>query len=567
MAMAAADQSNGTLRRDPVVIGFLLLWLILGLATAGVAELTSDEGYYWFISRRLEWGYYDHPPVLAAIIALGRWFAPGELGVRLVNVVLSSATVALALGLIVPERRARRVGLLLVAAVPLLSYQSILVFPDGPLLPLMVAFLYGYRRFLQRQDAVSLVIIGMASGLMLYAKYHGLLVIALTVVSNPRLLLSRRFMGAMALGAVIFMPHLWWQYQHDFVTFRYHLSGRASGFSFDNMWQFVSQQLYTLGPAILLVPFLVRGRDLFERALRTIALGTLVFFLLMSLRGFVHAHWTSIAVIPAVVLGAAYYAGWRRRWPVVAMTAPLVVAGLLFRLYLSYQIVPQNHVGIDYYHDRDLWAADLAEFAGQRPLVFPENFREAPLYQFYSGNRAVALFEGGHRESQYQIWQFEDSLQGSDVVWATDGPLPGSVAQPTRMGPVKHLLVVPDFESYYNLEMTAEITLPAEPGRPLLIDLTMVNHRETELMFRAGPGPDASKPRVFVNIQGSQGSETRYLTEAEDFGEVAAGSVARLRAQLATAGLAAGEYQLVFGIEGYPMGRSHNTAPVLVTLR
>src|SRR5690242_17839290 len=61
---------------------FFIFWLALNLVQAAFTELTSDEGYYWFYSRSLEWGYYDHPPFIALMVRIGYALFPNELGVR-----------------------------------------------------------------------------------------------------------------------------------------------------------------------------------------------------------------------------------------------------------------------------------------------------------------------------------------------------------------------------------------------------------------------------------------------------------------------------------------------------
>ena len=47
-------------------------------------ELAPDEAYYYTWSRNLQWGYYDHPPMVGFLIrgftAIG---GQGEFGVRL----------------------------------------------------------------------------------------------------------------------------------------------------------------------------------------------------------------------------------------------------------------------------------------------------------------------------------------------------------------------------------------------------------------------------------------------------------------------------------------------------
>ncbi|HMM61375.1 MAG TPA: glycosyl transferase, partial [Candidatus Rifleibacterium sp.] len=50
-------------------------------------DLTPDESYYWELSRRLDWSYFDHPPLVAWLIALFRML-PGEsqIEVRLISI-------------------------------------------------------------------------------------------------------------------------------------------------------------------------------------------------------------------------------------------------------------------------------------------------------------------------------------------------------------------------------------------------------------------------------------------------------------------------------------------------
>ena len=67
---------------------FLLLlfaWGLLNLLQANFMDITEDEAYYWMYSRILDWGYFDHPPMIALMIFLGRQLFEGELGVRVLT--------------------------------------------------------------------------------------------------------------------------------------------------------------------------------------------------------------------------------------------------------------------------------------------------------------------------------------------------------------------------------------------------------------------------------------------------------------------------------------------------
>ena len=47
---------------------FYGMWIILGVFQAALTELQDDEAYYWVFSKYPEWGYFDHPPLIAILI-------------------------------------------------------------------------------------------------------------------------------------------------------------------------------------------------------------------------------------------------------------------------------------------------------------------------------------------------------------------------------------------------------------------------------------------------------------------------------------------------------------------
>jgi len=137
---------------------FILVWTALNLFQIATTELTSDEGYYWFYSTRLEWGYYDHPPFLAVLISLGTSLFTGEFGVRLFNVLLMSGGIFVLLQMMSPQER--RFAYLLFFSIPLLNYITFIAFPDTPLVALSAFALYGYRRLLKENDLAAVLILG-----------------------------------------------------------------------------------------------------------------------------------------------------------------------------------------------------------------------------------------------------------------------------------------------------------------------------------------------------------------------------------------------------------------------
>ena len=58
---------------------FYCCWLLVNLVQAAGTELLHDEAYYWVYSHYPDWGYFDHPPMIALLIKAGYAIFPNEL--------------------------------------------------------------------------------------------------------------------------------------------------------------------------------------------------------------------------------------------------------------------------------------------------------------------------------------------------------------------------------------------------------------------------------------------------------------------------------------------------------
>src|SRR5438270_13551553 len=84
---------------------FIAVWLVLNMLQAALVNVDGDEAYYWLYSRRLQWGYFDHPPLVALSIKIGELFGHGPFFTRLGTVLFSGGTIYFGFKLL-PERLA-----------------------------------------------------------------------------------------------------------------------------------------------------------------------------------------------------------------------------------------------------------------------------------------------------------------------------------------------------------------------------------------------------------------------------------------------------------------------------
>ncbi len=75
--------------------------------------------------------------------------------------------------------------------------------PDTPLIFFVVLFFWLYRRFINRMNLINTILIEYMA-LLMYTKYHGVLAINFTGLSNPRLLKKPQPYLAIFIALVLF---------------------------------------------------------------------------------------------------------------------------------------------------------------------------------------------------------------------------------------------------------------------------------------------------------------------------------------------------------------------------
>jgi len=406
----------------------LLIWLLINLAQAYWTTLDPDEAYYWMYSRDLAWGYFDHPPAVALLVWLGYALFPNELGVRLGAILLQLASFWMLWVLLGKPREGRAVItlLLLLAAMPLLQVYGFVATPDAPLLFFTVLFLWTYRRFLQERHWSTTLALGACMAALLYSKYHGVLVIFFILLSNLSLLRQARFYVASFIGFLLFFPHLYWQYLHDFPSFRYHLQGRDDPYELKHTATYLVNQVLVFSPLLfpLILSTLARrfrswpAMDTLEvrleRALYFLIGGFWIFFFWMTFKGHAEPHWTAVLSFAFVILlyrrsrKEARFRWWAQRLSFISLGLLLVA-----RLLLVLPVIELRSA-----FNRQAWAPELEGVAGDYPVVFQNAYREASQYRFLTGKPAYTFTDRQYRPNQYDIWDWEKRLHNRRILFA-----------------------------------------------------------------------------------------------------------------------------------------------------
>lgn len=469
---------------DRLVALWLGVWWAVNLLQAGFSELADDEAYYHMFAQNLAWGYFDHPPVTALLVWAGERLFGGELGVRFCFTLLQPLYLWILWRLIRPADAVRSDASLFVvlsAATLMLQLYGFLAVPDGPLLFSAALFLLTFKWFSKHRPGAWLWM-GAAMALMAYSKYHGALVVLFALAANVRLLKRPGLYAAGVVAAALLVPHLVWQYRHDWASFAYHLAGRNSEFEIGYIRDYVVNLLVVFNP--FFVPLYVKAwravkpHDALQRALKALPVAFIGFFLLSSLRGYVQPQWVIVAVFGLLYTLFAYARRHPRTRRYVMRTGLLTVALVaLVRIEMIF-----NPLGIRFQvFDNRASYGRIAELADGRPVLFNHSYAEAAKYNFYTGGEAYCQPDIDYRTHQWQFRDDDERFTGRETVVQTWEELAADTTLAVRIEPLANgdrfiYLVDPHFHPVRKVDISvAGLPSRVAPGDELQLELRFTN--------------------------------------------------------------------------------------------
>ncbi|MCG3136366.1 MAG: hypothetical protein HJJLKODD_00195 [Phycisphaerae bacterium] len=222
------DTSAYYSRRMWLIITAAALYRLLWIGWFGPGP---DETSYWDWSRHLAWGYVDHPPQVAYAYWLMRLlFGDTVWGWRLLAVLLAALTsrlMFLAGQTLFDARVGFWAGMLHVMS-PLYSMGlGSMIVPEGLLTFWITLALFATARWLKSDQRRWLLLLGLAMGGGLQAKWPALLIPAalfLFILWSPlhRHWLRRPILYALLLISLLFIgPVIYWNATHDWISWTF----------------------------------------------------------------------------------------------------------------------------------------------------------------------------------------------------------------------------------------------------------------------------------------------------------------------------------------------------------
>lgn len=396
----------------------IFIWFVINLLQGIFTEITEDEAYYALFGEHLAWGYFDHPPMVGLMTFLGGLLFTGNLGVRFFGIVATTITLFVIWKIIgenSPNRQKVLLFFTLAFSVVMLNVYGFVTTPDVGLLLFSSLFLLVYRKYLEKDTWPRALLLGVLISAMIYSKYHAFLLLGLVVLSNLKLLKDGKLWTVCLLALVLLAPHLLWQYNNGFPSFKYHLVQRGEPFRWSYFFEYLPNQLLIFNPltfgaaAYVLVKH--KPIDRFERALHFICIGFLAFFFLMTFRGHVEPHWTIVCSVPIIVLiYRKYLIDDKLKKYVRFFVLPSLVLVLAVRVVLLAPLA--SNWG---FYGKEKYYKAIEIVAGDNPVVFRGSFQKPSLYHFFTGKESSTTRDYYDRMTQFDLWQFDNDWMGKPV--------------------------------------------------------------------------------------------------------------------------------------------------------
>jgi 4-amino-4-deoxy-L-arabinose transferase-like glycosyltransferase len=359
-----AEDHRSTASPTRTLLLFVAAITCARLVLAATIPLTEDEAYYRLWASSLQFGYYDHPPMIAWWIRAGMTLAGDRpLGVRLLPALSSGLSSLLVFDLAQRLGASAKVGeraAIWFNATLLIGAGGLLATPDSASTPFWVLTVWALARSERGHAARWWLAAGAFAGLAAISKYSALFLgpgVLLWLALRPkglRQLLTPWPWLAGLVAAAIFGVNVEWNATHHWASFAKQFGRVAPGrLAPQFLLELIAGQILLLNPPIAWFA----GRGLWNWRKRvggdlTLIVATsapfTIYLVLHSLHDRVQAHWPAplypgLAICAALAAEAVPLAGVQAVLKRIAAPLGLGLSALAM-LHLALPITDLRHV-------------------------------------------------------------------------------------------------------------------------------------------------------------------------------------------------------------------------------
>jgi len=413
----------------------LIASLLIRIAVAYWIPLTGDEAYFVTWGKNLDYGYYDHPPMVGWFLSLMLLVSDATVWLRLPGILMFTFMGIVIFRLLkgIDETKAAYAAILfLIAPINLLS---VLITTDTPLI--LWSFISAFFFFkAQRDDSLkNYLLAGLFLGLAFYSKFFaGLLGLAyflyvVLFIRGQRGYKPYTGVAVILLGASPFIIlNLIWNYNNCWNNYLFNLLNRTTDahFSFATLGIYIGLLIYLITPPILWYGF-KQPLDKYLKFIQAplgVFLGLfvlpLILFLLLAFFKKIGLHWL-LSFYPFLFISVGYLFSNKQLKTTIKFTIYfsllhlLVIAFILIAAPNAFEKNENTYKDILYGIENDVILEKLSKYRSDY-IFATDSYIESALLSYTSREHVIVLGHGSyHAREDDKLTDFR-KLQGKNIL-------------------------------------------------------------------------------------------------------------------------------------------------------
>ncbi len=416
------------------LITFVALFRLLVAPHLG---LGADEAHYLIYALNLDYSYFDHPPLVGWVqYVFTSIFGINELGSRISAISIGFFTSVFLYKLIYQiDNNAKKsfIALLALHGAFIFNALFLMLMPDTLLFLLIVPIIWSMIELEKKNTLKEWLILGVLLGLAGLSKYTAILFVVPLVLYaiikkrydlfyNPKILLT------FIVTCVIISPVLYWNFEHDWISFSYqsnHVVG-SSSINLKGFFTSLTGQLVAYNPFLSFIAFFglyysLRSKNnmLFLSALFGLVL--VVFFTYSSLYKTALPHWSALFYLLFIPIGTYFLYEKSSRWKKYlkgAIGFGLLLSSLIY-LEVATKLIPlpdENSLQLDIYGFESLMERANKQIKDPKHEALGVTlWTLASRAIVYNDKYDSEVYLIDDREDQFDIWQKANPI-GKDII-------------------------------------------------------------------------------------------------------------------------------------------------------
>ena len=391
---------------------FVFIVFLMNIIQGIYTPIIDDEAYYWLWSTKLDFGYFDHPPMIALWVKMSDFIFNNEIGARFFTIFFNTIAALIYWKLADPKsKKEQLIFSIIYFSLILVQIFSFVSTPDAPLLFFTIAYLASLKAYLKKDSILNTLLLGSCFAGLMYSKYHGILVLAFTLLPIIGFWIKKpTFYVATFWSLVLYSPHFVWLFQNDFPPVAYHFVDRSAEQKFSLLQPLVYIVTAALAGVGLLVFYIahaiksVNQKNLFQKSVFWLVIGPFLFFLISTIKDTTQAQWLLVSYVGLGLILYWYFIKLDKLKWFYYLGVTNIILIVIARIVI---MIPS----ISPLYETKLFGERAGELTSTEVVAF-EKYQEASIFQFYNQDRQGIVYRTlGNRNSQFSLWDTESLLE------------------------------------------------------------------------------------------------------------------------------------------------------------